>query len=140
MAFLNVLNAEATITNQTRNASVNPAHSLSSNFIGVCFRRQKLIIKPTCGRLATSMMSSLFREGGRIWRRFLEGGDSRSVLRQRPSVDLLRPSRDQTGRPAEGAGVLHGVLQPLLKKSAANLQPAEKGEHLHTRRTTNIWK
>lgn len=85
-------------------------------------------------------MSSLFREGRRIWRRFLEGGDSRSVLRQRPSSDLLRPSRDQTGRPAEGVGVLHGVLQPLLKKSAANLQPAEKGEHLHTRRITNIWK
>lgn len=73
-------------------------------------------------------MSSPCRQRRRIWRRLLERSDSGSGLRQRPRSDLLRPPRHQTGRPAEGAGVLHSVFQPLLEESAAHLQPAETGE------------
>lgn len=43
--------------------------------------------------LTAELASSPCREGGRLWRRFLEGGDSGPVLRQRPSSDLLRPPR-----------------------------------------------
>lgn len=49
MAFLIVLNAEATITNQTWNCQclTQRIHYLVFYWV---FKRQKLIIKPTCGR------------------------------------------------------------------------------------------
>lgn len=76
----------------------------------------------------SSSALSLLRERRCVWRCVLEGSHPCPVLCQRQGPDLLRPTRDQTGRPAESAGVLHGLLPLLLPEPHSHLQLEEEGE------------
>lgn len=83
--------------------------------------------RPSLLTLASSTLS-LLRERGRVWRRVLEGSHPCPVLCQREGLDLLWPACDQTGRPAESAGILHGLLPLLLPEPHSHLQLEEEGE------------
>lgn len=71
---------------------------------------------------------SLPRERRRVWRCVLEGSHPGPILCQREGPDLLRPARDQTGRAAESAGILHGLFPLFLQEPHSHLQLEEEGK------------